>query len=444
MGRKILFSPVGGTDPIKYLRDGSMLHICRHYRPDVVYLYLSHEMMAYHKKDNRYIDAIDRLGSYLGHKFEVKLIERENLIDVQQYDVFYQDFREEIRKIEKEMNAQDELLLNMASGTPAMKSALLVIATFAEYRFQTIQVSTPQQKMNAEYEDREEYEKEVNWQLNEDNSETAPNRCTEVKCLNLMKMLKVEMIKKHIMAYDYTAALTVATEIKEDISEDAYRLIQIAAARVRLNRQRISVLMKERAYDIYPVREGDKQKLFEYALVLQIKIKKQEYADFIRGITPLIVDLLECILKNEGKIVLDDCCVVNSKEGNKKWDKTKLEQAGLMRMLDAEYKRQGGFKCGPVYSSQIAKIIEYKCKDAALIQKVDEMVYIESKVRNVAAHEIVSVTDEWFKKRTGKNAREIFEIIKYLIGKSGINVKNEAWQSYDKLNESIILHLDEM
>lgn len=43
MGRKILFSPVGGTDPIKYFKDGLMLHICRHYQPDVVYLYLSHE-----------------------------------------------------------------------------------------------------------------------------------------------------------------------------------------------------------------------------------------------------------------------------------------------------------------------------------------------------------------------------------------------------------------
>lgn len=45
MGKRILFSPVGGTDPIKYLHDGSMLHICRHYRPDEVVLYMSKEIM---------------------------------------------------------------------------------------------------------------------------------------------------------------------------------------------------------------------------------------------------------------------------------------------------------------------------------------------------------------------------------------------------------------
>ena len=71
MSKKILFSPVGGTDPIKYSRDGSMLHICRHYKPDIVYLYLSHEMMEYHRRDNRYVDALERLGKYLNHAFEI-------------------------------------------------------------------------------------------------------------------------------------------------------------------------------------------------------------------------------------------------------------------------------------------------------------------------------------------------------------------------------------
>ena len=55
MGKKYLFSPIGNTDPIKYLYDGSMLHICRYYEPDVVYLYLSKEMAENHKKDNFFI-----------------------------------------------------------------------------------------------------------------------------------------------------------------------------------------------------------------------------------------------------------------------------------------------------------------------------------------------------------------------------------------------------
>lgn len=181
MPKKILFSPIGGTDPIKYERDGSMLHICRHYLPDVVYLYMSSEMLYYHEKDNRYVSSIEWLGNFLGHKFEVHLIERPELRNAHEYDVFYEDFREEIGKIEKGMEPGDELLLNMASGTPAMKSSLMVIATFAEYRFKAIQVSSPQKGMNEKYENRKDYDGEINCELNEDNDEgrrTAARKCS--------------------------------------------------------------------------------------------------------------------------------------------------------------------------------------------------------------------------------------------------------------------------
>ena len=31
---KILFSPIGTTDPVRNCRDGACLHILRHYHPD--------------------------------------------------------------------------------------------------------------------------------------------------------------------------------------------------------------------------------------------------------------------------------------------------------------------------------------------------------------------------------------------------------------------------
>ena len=66
MSKTYLFSPIGNTDPIKYFYDGSMLHICRYYKPDVVILYLSHEMILHHEKDNRYVRSIELLGEKLG------------------------------------------------------------------------------------------------------------------------------------------------------------------------------------------------------------------------------------------------------------------------------------------------------------------------------------------------------------------------------------------
>lgn len=444
MNKKILFSPVGGTDPIKYLRDGSMLHICRHYKPDIVYLYLSHEMIKYHKLDNRYVDAIVKLGSHLGHTFDIHLIKREDLINVQQYDIFYEDFRQEIQKIEQTMDSSDILLLNMASGTPAMKSALFVMATFAEYRFLPIQVSTPKKKMNNEYENRENFELELEFELNEDNEQDAPNRCMEVKSLNLMKLMKLDAIKKHILAYDYPAALSVAEEIKGDLSEAAYRLIQIADARIKLDHNRISKLMSGNRFKIYPIESGDKRRVFEYALVLQIKIIKQNYADFIRGITPLTMDLLEFILKSRCGILLEDCCRKDSK-GVWKWSEDRLKKAGLLDLLEREYQAQGGFRFGPVYSHHLEKLIAERCADEVLCQRVTMMIEIESAVRNVTAHEIVSVTDQWIHDKTGgsvHNAWDIFKIIKQISGFAGLAAENDpAWNSYDQMNEKIIGYL---
>ena len=80
MGKKYLFTPVGNTDPIKYFHDGSMLHICRHYKPDIIYMYLSKEMMDNQKKDNRYIKTLELLSELMNHPFQIHVIENENMI----------------------------------------------------------------------------------------------------------------------------------------------------------------------------------------------------------------------------------------------------------------------------------------------------------------------------------------------------------------------------
>lgn len=54
LGKKVLYSTVGGTDPIANFRDGSMLHICRIYKPDEVYLMMSQEISNHHRHDDRY------------------------------------------------------------------------------------------------------------------------------------------------------------------------------------------------------------------------------------------------------------------------------------------------------------------------------------------------------------------------------------------------------
>ena len=57
-----------------------------------------------------------------------------------------------------------------------------------------------------------------------------------------------------------------------------------------------------------PIKTGDEREIFEYLISLQIKLKQGNLADFIRGITPVVMDLFESCFKNKCNIDLKKYC----------------------------------------------------------------------------------------------------------------------------------------
>lgn len=55
---RILYTPVGDTDPIRGCYDGGMLHIVRHYNPDMVILVLSKDMEQKEESNRRFSKAL--------------------------------------------------------------------------------------------------------------------------------------------------------------------------------------------------------------------------------------------------------------------------------------------------------------------------------------------------------------------------------------------------
>jgi hypothetical protein len=64
------------------------------------------------------------------------------------------------------------------------------------------------------------------------------------------------------------------------------------------------------------------------------------------------------------------------------------------------------------------------------------------KKRNLTAHEIVSVTEDWIKQNTGQSSDKILNLVKSLLIKCNIKITNDVWNSYDKMNEYIIESLN--
>ena len=98
----------------------------------------------------------------------------------------------------------------------------------------------------------------------------------------------------------------------------------------------------------------------------------------------------------------------------------------------------GSFSANFVATVQIVPLIEHYVKDKTIVERARNVLDIEQAIRNLAAHEIVSVTREWIKDRTGFTVEEIFRLVKYLVEKAGIQKNEEKWKSYDRMNALIL------
>lgn len=440
MAKKILFSPVGGTDPISMdnMYDGSLLHICRYFKPDVVYLYMSKEVLFNHYKDNRYIFCLDKLAKMQNREMEYIFIERRNLEDVQRFDYIYNDMLEIIKDISSKMDSDDELYLNVSSGTPAMKSALLVINVLGEYPFKSIQVTTPLKKMNEHTHDG--YDVGTLWEINEDNNINI-NRCEEIDCPALIKQKKIEIIKKQVFEYDYDAALNVAISIYDNDSIQL-KMLKFAKYRLILDFKKVDAVDRELNMSLLPIRSGNERKYFEYMLSIMIKQKKGQLADFLRSITPLISDLFNLILVNECKVKIDELTYIDKKTKGIKWDKDKLEKnrPDIEKFLSAEF---SDFKYSFVLSVHLKTIIiSLAPTNTMLIEIVEKIRKVEESIRNLAAHQIVSIDEDFIRSKTGFNSAEIVKMLKDAFKYTRINIKNEYWNSYEEMNEIIVKEIE--
>ena len=118
---KILYSAIGTTDPIRGCYDGAMLHIIRHYKPDMAVLFLSKEMVDEEERNQQYTKAI----LYVNPQCEVRLIKTE-LQEVHKIDTLY-SLVEEFYKLKDEFS-EAEFLINLTSGTPQMCQLLTYLA----------------------------------------------------------------------------------------------------------------------------------------------------------------------------------------------------------------------------------------------------------------------------------------------------------------------------
>lgn len=496
--KSILFSPVGSTDPVSRNvlsdgstahYDGSMIHICRQYKPEQVVLYLSEEMRRFEEDDRRYTESLDLLGEKIGHEFVPSfepgcfISEDRFVTEAQDYDTFYNDFEEILRALHREY-PDYKILINVSSGTPAMKTALYLLANFLPFKTYPIQVSTPLKRSN-----RTEWllaaggVREV-WQANRDNGAGEMQRCVDVSYENLSARLIKHSIKELVDAYDYSAALVLAREIEDYVSDKAIAYLEAAVKRVEQRWSEITDVSIVRAFELpkagsalsvatgkgfdegNPLVKAFQQSarqigedglecgdeygaLIEYLLWLQMKQRRGDYADFIRGLTPVLFALMQLAVDDlEGLHIEAEGCGRNG-QCVPKFDAKKVSHlisSLRMRGLLNERLERKLLNWGEIERTLDSKvyidIIETlkSKKPQSWFGDLEKLRAIEQSARHRAAHEINGVDEGWIERSNhyGYSSCEILELIKQCAGSmrdaDGQKVLVIDWKSYDKMN----------
>ncbi len=339
----VLFSCVGFTDPIGQNHDGSILHICRVYRPGHIYLYLSADMLSKHDDPESIIKtAILNMHGCDYKEENIHLLRRPELTQPQKFGQFYDDFRHVIREIKEKhpvryeiYNREEEtspaqtsphVLLNVSSGTPAMKSAMEELAVMEGGDLLRIQVSSP--RFRGDEKDDSQKPKlppmEQLWvdiEENLDNGDEFVDRSEMIEQNLLLSLTHQNSVRKMISEFDYSGAYSFATKTEElrVFSHEQLEALRMAKNRCSLHQRELEEQSMETSLDYHffpfpdcvtdPRNQSEKQRhahrLTEYFLAMSIKLERKEYDNYIRATTPFVDELFKRILLYHPDIQMD-------------------------------------------------------------------------------------------------------------------------------------------
>ena len=135
----ILISATGDSDPIRNFHDGALLHIARKYRPEKIVVIYSERTIE--KRENIEL-AIRSIPEY-----EPIIICHEEVLansEVFQFDAML----DKISSIIQHYLSDDELILNLSSATPQIKSAFFIANRLNDLNVKAVQVLTPSHDSN--------------------------------------------------------------------------------------------------------------------------------------------------------------------------------------------------------------------------------------------------------------------------------------------------------
>ena len=460
MSKKILLTFAGNTDPTRGEHDGPIIHICRYYKPDKIYLILTKEMEERNEKPyNIYERAIkENLKDYNPEIIAIKT----GIKDAHHFDIYFNSIYETFETIKKD-EKDAEIYLNMTSGTSQMTTNLLMYYIDSlDLNLIPIQVETYKKQSNQSEENNKtvdkNYDVEAEAICNLDNEEkTRTYRIVEPDLKKYSRILTKNQIEKLLEQYKYEAISELLKRNIFDKNLELSTLVNFAIERTNLkglesNKKLNSLNNKEysRLYyftkDKNTTRIPDWYKIVDFFSLANIKQKTEDISTYTLMLEPIIVKIYLSILKDLMGKNLDELFKRDS--NGYKIELRRLEN-GLKEMIKEDLNKDS-LKDNVYISAQVlVSTIKYYLKNNINLANYINVEYFNNlaetlakmkTVRNTLAHELKSISREDFNKESETTVEQINSKILDFFNKfyTSLGYKKEMVEIYDNINKEIV------
>ncbi len=446
--KNVLFAPVGTSDPVRGGYDGPIIHICRHFKIDKIYLVFTDKMWESHLADDRYRNALKDLyngieGKFEGMGKEIEIVEpiHLNVDDASDYDVFAKYYRDILDRIERE-NEGDNIFANLTSGTQQMGISLCNEIIASSRDIVLIQVKSPEDGPNLP----NDYKKIGNPEhpLLDDSGEYKEIKVTDNRCRIIdLHTLRVNTLEKRIKAlidiYEYESCLKIMEVEKYFKDKDIIELLTFGKeySRGRI-KQAYGSLSKTACASIVKY-DDEMEKILNGYNYLLINNELGRISEFSLRLTSILYNAIFLLVgeKNVMQFSKKDkygVYRIKSNEFNKlcpNYRKNTRESApdssgggpylAYKHLSDYYYENSSDVDKEKLFSECLLPLRE-----------------VERKVRNNIAHDSFEISKEEYKDKSGITTDETIELIKNLIKIiPHANISEEKFNIYKLLNEKL-------
>lgn len=446
----VLFSCVGHSDPISNEYDGPLLHICRYYKPEHVYLYYTEEIFRIRQGDlakntsclfDRYEYNIYKLGERINHSFNIiPIYDNQNTIP-HEFDPALGIFNSMVEEIRRK-HAHQTIYLNVSSGTPAMKGALQILSVLDRYsQLKAIQVTSPVIGFENIRENEREFQ--IQAELNYDDRITV-NRCSSLQSntKNYLYLVEKEDVRILINRFDYHGAKEIVKQNQQMFPEAFVLLLDTLIARYTLNDTEVKKLNSKLEPNL---KIHQKSIASEYLLLQDLRlIEKNEISEYLRGLSPILTDLFWRVVSKIDPGIKN---YLQKRKSNVtdlaglKWSSSLASNLELQSQIFGDDKNPfTNYNFAYVKNFHLANLIEARrneLHDDELADAVKALRTVERELRNPVAHQMVAFDEYEIKKVTGFPIKQIHKYLKFVAIRMNVINENDL-NSYREINSKLL------